>query len=188
MKGAWAVGLALVLAGCAHTGARYEAKPADLDPDIAAITNYEFGESRERLTVVEDRVKAATTPEGRAELARQLSRVLDMHATLQAKQFCCRQLALIGTAENVPAIADLLYNPDTADMARYALQPIPDPAVDEALLTALPHVKDSTKVGIINTLGARRTAAAKPELERLQQSGAPAVAEAASAALAKISG
>ena len=64
-----------------------------------------------------------------------------------AKDFVCRKLAIIGTAESVPALAALLPDKDLSHMARYALERIPAPEAAKALREAL-----------AKTSGARRRA------------------------------
>jgi len=48
-------------------------------------------------------------------------------------------------------------------MARYALERMPGEAVDDALVDALAHTEGATRVGIVNSLGARRTVYMEPE-------------------------
>jgi hypothetical protein len=161
---------------------------ATADEAIQNIKGYEYGESREPLTVVEDLVRYSMKASGQGDgLAGDLAALLsDPEATMACKQFVCRQLALIGTEANVTAIAPLLGNADTAHMARYALQPIPGDSVDVALINALPRSSGVTKAGIINTLGYRGSALAAPALTPLAADGDPLIAEAAQSALVKI--
>ena len=63
--------------------------------------------------------------------------MLRSDATLQEKSAACRQLARIATKEAVPTLAALLGDEKLSHMARYALETIPDPSVDEALREAL---------------------------------------------------
>ena len=53
-----------------------------------------------------------------------------------AKDYVCRKLTVIGTAESVPALAALLPNADLSHMARYALERIP--AAEAARRSATP--------------------------------------------------
>lgn len=182
----------VVMAGCAHLATSdAESAPAPVSPEtkaaIAAIATYEYGRLREPLTVVEDLVRVSLASEAqRRSVAQELCALLGSPvATHDAKQFVCRQLVLVGGEENVPAIAPLLGDPKTADMARYALQPIPGKAVDEALLAALPTADDRVKIGIVNTLGMRRSRAAKADLQALAKSANPDLAAAATSALEK---
>ena len=156
---------------------------------LGKIVTYKFGESREPLSVVADLVRdALAVPEKRQVLAGELAAILATDATLDCKQFVCRQLALIGGAENVQALAPLLTSPDTADMARYALERIPGAEADAALIVALAAAPAVFKVGIINSLGERGCADAVDELGPLAVHADPVVAEAAIAALGKIGG
>ncbi|MBI5095345.1 MAG: hypothetical protein HZB26_23290 [Candidatus Hydrogenedentes bacterium] len=195
----WIVLVSLVAAAGCATGqkagsmAAPAAKPAVKtsvaapSPQVQAITTYKFGDSREPLTVVEDLVRdSLASPEKSSALAAQLAGLLATNATPDCKQFACRQLAIIGTADTVPALAPLLLKDDTADMARYALQPIPGAEADAALLEALPKVSKSVKIGIIDTLGARKAKCAVNTLKPLAKDNDSQIAEAAKSALARI--
>ena len=154
---------------------------------VPKIASYAFGQSREPLTVVEDLVKAsADDPDSRGVLAAELTALLGTDATFEAKRFACRQLALIGSAANVPALAALLESSETADMARYALERVPGNEADSALLAALPKAQTSVKTGIVNSLGERRCAAAVADLRALATDSNTNLAGAAIAALGKI--
>lgn len=154
---------------------------------LEAIARYEFGQSRKPLIAVEAMVTdALASPKKARTLAGELAALLGSQCTRDGKIFVCRQLALIATAENVPAIAALLADPKTVDMARYALEPIEGPEVDQALLDALPHASGQAKAGIINSLGERRVLRAAGPLGPLATDPNPVIADAALAALVKI--
>jgi HEAT repeat protein len=112
----------------------------------------------------------------------------DPESTVFQKNVACRRLALIGTAAAVPALAALLTHAELAHYARFALKPIPDPAVDAALLAAIPKVKGRLLVGVVNTIGQRQDAEAVEPLSKLMMSADPEVAEAAALAIGKIGG
>jgi HEAT repeat protein len=80
----------------------------------------------------------------------------------------------------------MLNDAKTADIARYALERIPAPAAERALLKALPKSSGNTKVGIISSLGQKRSAPAVPELRSLIKDSDNKIAHAAVAALANI--
>lgn len=165
------------------------AQAQQVGPRLQAIMTYQYGQSREPLTVVEDMVKVTIQfPAQRKILAAQLAALLGSEATKDCKLFVCRQLALIGGPENVPAIAPLLLNADTNDMARYALEPIPGKAVDQALLNALEKVDGPLKVGILNVLGQRKCEAAVDDVAKLTTDADPQIAEAAINTLGVIGG
>src|SRR5262252_3706252 len=80
----------------------------------------------------------------------------DPASTIFQKNVACRRLALIGTKQAVPALAAMLGDEKTAHYARYALKPIPDPAVDEALRAAMPKLKGKLLAGALDTIGHRQ--------------------------------
>jgi HEAT repeat protein len=115
-----------------------------------------------------------------------LAGVLKGSAPQAAKDFVCRKLSLIGTAECVPAVAPLLTDEKLSNMARFALERVPDEAATQALRDALPKVKGALKVGVINSLAARRDEASTDRLSALVSDSDAQVASAAVAALGQI--
>jgi HEAT repeat protein len=109
-------------------------------------------------------------------------------ATEFAKAKACQRLAVIGTKEAVPALAALLIDPKFAHYARFGLEAIPDPSVDDALRRALGQVKGLPQIGVINSIGNRKDAKAVEILTKLMDDSDTRVAAAASAALGRISG
>ena len=65
-----------------------------------------------------------------------------------------------GTGKDVPALAPLLLREDLTMSARLALQAIPGIEAGEALRAAVEKTSGLIKVGIIDSLGARREVAA----------------------------
>ncbi len=116
----------------------------------------------------------------------QLIAVLKSDASREAKADALRQLAVVAPKEAVPAIAALLPSEELNHMARYALEPIPDPSVDEAFRAALGNVKGKPLVGVIGSIGVRKDAGAVPVLAKFLADPDPVVAEAAARALGKI--
>jgi HEAT repeat protein len=160
---------------------------SDWDATLKNVAVYREGQSRAALTALEGQVRAAlASATAGAALERRLLQTLSSPATLDGKRFICRQLALIGSAQAVPTLAALLVDPELADMARYALEPNPDPAVDRALLEALSKTSGRLRIGIVGSLGARRSAAAVQPLSRLVRDADDPVAGAAATALEKI--
>ena len=151
------------------------------------VKKYDWGQSREALTEVSDKVRDAY---GKAAELKQIEDdllgVLNSDATQAGKQFVCRQLSIIGTERSIPTLAKMLTGEETSDMARYALERIAGEAVDDALRDTLPKAKGKPKVGIINTLGERRDKKAVGALSELVYDSDAMVAEAAAAALGKI--
>ncbi len=107
-------------------------------------------------------------------------------ASHKSKVDACRQLAIIGGKDSIPVLAGLLADEQLSHMARYALQPNPDPAVDEALREALGKLTGKPLVGVIGTVGFRRDAKAVPALAGRLNDANPVVAQAAARALGGI--
>jgi len=107
-------------------------------------------------------------------------------ASREEKATACRRLAVVGTRKAVPVLAGLLGDEDLSHMARYALEPIPDPSVDAALRQALGKVKGRPLVGVVGSLGVRQDAKAVPLMAPLLGSLDADVAHAAARALGSI--
>lgn len=193
-----------VLAGCATVSEMYpqsheaaddpaypkEARPVPTAEErsaaLLAITNYQFGENREALTHLNDLVTAALPDEAAAAaFSTELAVFLHTPASHDAKVYVCRQWARIGQAADAATVADLLSDARLAEMARYALEPVPGDAVDEELIEALAVTEGTVRIGIINSLGERGSELAVPALEALAK-GDNAEAAAAQVALKKI--
>jgi HEAT repeat protein len=112
--------------------------------------------------------------------------VLSSDGSFKDKADACRELSLIGTKAAVAPLAALLSDEKLSHLARYGLEPIPDPAVDEALRDALPKLKGRPLVGVIGSLGVRRDAKAVDSLAGLLKDADPDVAQAAARALGRI--
>jgi HEAT repeat protein len=112
--------------------------------------------------------------------------VLRSDATVQEKAAACRQLVRVGTKQSVPALAALLGDEKLSHMARYALEPIRDPSVDDALREALAKVPGRPRLGVIGSLGVRRDAKAVEPLAALLKGADADVAQAAARALGNI--
>ncbi|MDD4871764.1 MAG: HEAT repeat domain-containing protein [Kiritimatiellae bacterium] len=112
--------------------------------------------------------------------------VLKSDVGLEQKVAACRELGLVGNKEAVPVLAGLLSDEKLAHMARYGLEQIPDPAVDEAFRTALDKLKGQLLVGVINSIGDRRDVVAIEPLSKLLKDSDQQVARAAAAALGRI--
>ncbi len=75
----------------------------------------------------------AETKNAAQERQRKLIEVLKSDAPARDKAIPCKQLAIYGNEEAVPALAALLPNPELSSWARVALEVIPGPAADAAL-------------------------------------------------------
>jgi HEAT repeat protein len=162
---------------------------ADEETDKAfdALKTYDWGQDRKLLSAI-DQAVAATHKDAAAqkELATRLSAVLKTDAAGAAKDFVCRKLSLIGSAESVPALAGLLSDKKLSHMARYALERMPCPEAVAALRDAVAKTSGRTKVGVINSLGVRRDAQCTEALVALLKDSDKELAAAAAAALGNI--
>lgn len=169
------------------SGTAPAADKATLDDVFAKLAAYDFGRDSAPTVAITNLVAASYgKPAERKDLASRLAGVLKSAAARGAKDCACRQLSIIGTAEEVPALAGLLTDENLSHMARYALERIPGAAADDAIRQALPKVQGKLLVGMINSLGNRRVAGAADDLGKLLSNSDPAVARAAAAALGKI--
>jgi HEAT repeat protein len=187
MKPIWIVNgmLALALALCVSAQAAVD--QATVDRAFARLAEYQYGDDYMELAPVERAVSESLGNESaRAALEKRLIDVLRGTAPNGAKDYACRMLSLIGTAESVPALAALLPDPDLTGLARFALERIPDPAVDRAFLEALEKTSGRYQAGVINSIGIRRDPAAVKTLANRLKAQDPVVVEAALLALGKI--
>ncbi|OGC07043.1 hypothetical protein A2V82_05730 [candidate division KSB1 bacterium RBG_16_48_16] len=161
---------------------------ADLEKSFSEIAQYEYGQSRERLTEFSDLVKrTSASPESLKQIQTGMIRLmLAKDATFAAKQFISRELSVIATEEVAEPLAKLLLREETADIARYVLERVSGEKVDRVLLQALDSTSGLVKVGVINSLGQRRAKSAVTELSELVVDDDPQVATSAAAALGKI--
>src|SRR5688572_27100554 len=107
---------------------RFVASP---DP-WAEIVKLEHGGDRTYGPTVRAMVMNAEPAQRPAMETKLLAALADPKITEVGRMFVCRMLALIGSAKCVPALVPLLADAKTADAARYALDAIDDPAVNEA--------------------------------------------------------
>ena len=126
------------------------------------------------------------TANSATEQVHQLVGVLKSSAPEKEKADACRELARVGNKEAVAPLAALLGDEHLSHMARYALETIPDPAVDGALRKALGKLHGRPLVGVIGSIGVRRDSKAVKALSRLLHDGDPEVAQAAARALGSI--
>jgi len=161
---------------------------AGIDDKLSAVVNYERGMDTQPLIAVEQLIRdSQNQPEQRQYIERRLAESL-AGATLEGKSFICKQLWFIGTAESVPAVAKLLTDEETADMACYAIGQNPSPEAGQALRDALGKASPKLQMRIINLLGDRRDILSVEALGQFVFGAENQVAEAAVAALGKIGG
>jgi len=116
----------------------------------------------------------------------ELIAVLRSDASEADKALVCKKLAIKGSAAAVGDLAKLLANERLASWARIPLEAIPGPEANAALRTAAGSLSGRLLVGVINSIGVRRDAAATSLLEGRLGDADAEVAAAAAAALGKI--
>jgi HEAT repeat protein len=152
---------------------------------LAKVAQYEYGASREGLLELSDYLSPQLSDRKRASaVEKRLIQFLDSNATLAAKDFVCRHLAVIASEASVPVLSKLIQKPVTCEMSRFVLEKIPGEAADKALREALAKVDDEHRVGVVNSIGVRRDRKAVRLLVPLLDS--PETVDAAAAALARI--
>lgn len=116
----------------------------------------------------------------------ELIAVIEGDADWTAKQAACRQLSRTGTQASIPVLAALLPDETLSHMARFALEPMLYPKVDQALREALPQAEGLTKAGIVISIGVRRDESAVPLLIPLLKNAHPEIVRTAAGALGRI--
>jgi len=186
---------ATVAAILGATAALADDKPtvdkASLEKSFEALKTFNWGPDNpkflELLGAIENAVPATHGNEAaRKELESKLTEVLPTGASRAAKDYVGRKLAIVGSAESVPALAALLTDKDLSHMARYALERIPAAEAAEALRDALSKTSGAQKAGVIGSLGVRRDAASVTDLAALVADSDQSIGRAAATALGDI--
>lgn len=129
---------------------------------------------------------AAVAADGRNDKERAALAVLRGDAPEADKALACKQLAIHGSADAVPDLAKLLGNERLSSWARIALEAIPGAEASDALRAAAAGLSGERLVGVINSIGVRRDAAALQVLSQRLGNSDPAVAAAAAVALGRL--
>lgn len=140
-----------------------------LEKSLGALRRYEYDRTHGvDLRWVESQVAQASVDSSvRTRVETKLIDALAQARTNDARQFLCRQLRTIGTAQCVPLLASMLTDPEISHMARYALGRIDVPQAGVALHQALGRTSGKTKAGIINTLVQMEYAQAAGDIMKL---------------------
>ncbi len=158
-----------------------------VDKAFESLKTYNEGSSRGAMVPIDDTVIAAIgDAAARKAIEQRLATVLREKISPLAKQYVCSKLGLIGSADCVPVVAEVLADGELSHAARSALEAMPCAEALRALRDSLPQLTGLQKVGVIDSLGARRDAQSVPALIALLQDVDAQVASAASAALGHI--
>jgi len=134
---------------------------AEIEKAVAAVAGHDFGQSRSALWTIDKIINDTHGSAAlRAVVEREMVKLLESGAKFAAKQEICRRLWIIGTDASVPALRQMLANPDgrVVEAACFALSRHPSPAVGKALREALGQAKGTGLVAVIRLLGDRRDA------------------------------
>src|SRR5258708_29199609 len=129
---------------------------------------------------------ARKEPVRRKEAAKQLAAVLDSSAAFEARQIACRELVMLATEQQVPALSRLLLDEQLGHYALLVLSKIPGSSVDDELQAMLYDGHRSIESEILDVLGQRRCERAIHEIARRLKSSDDTLVEAAAFSLAKI--
>jgi len=157
-----------------------------LDQSFELLKEFKLGTDSTVLIPIE---RAVTEVQGnetaRAALEKRLVAYLGSSYPSVTRSFVCRQLVLIGSTASVPAVTPLILDEELSVHARNVLEHIPGAESEKALRDALGQTKGRTRIGVINSVAARRDAASTPVLIKILGED-PASAAAAAKALGEI--
>ncbi len=128
----------------------------------------------------------ADDPSKSTAIETELLAVLHSDAPGSEKAIACKKLAIHGSSKAVADLAKLLPDPQLSSWARIALEAIPGEEADEALRQATDSLQGKLLVGMINSIGVRRDAAAVDVLTARLKDKDGDVASAAAVALGQI--
>lgn len=157
-----------------------------LEQSFELLKEYKVGTDSTGLIPIERAVMEVHGNEtARATLEKRLLPYLGSSYSSVTRAFVCRQLVLIASAASVPAVTPLVPDEELSVHARNVLEHIPGPESEKALRDALGQAKGRTRIGVINSLAARRDAASTPALTKILGED-PESAAAAAKALGEI--
>ena len=166
-----------------------QAAPAPLptlEQSFELLKEFKLGTDSTVLIPIERAVMEVNGNEpARAALEKRLIAYLGSPYPSVTRSFVCRQLVLIASAASVPAVTPLVLDEELSVHARNVLEHIPGPEPEKALRDALGQAKGRTRIGVINSVAARRDAASTPALIKILGED-PESAAAAAKALGEI--
>ncbi len=160
----------------------------DLDGLLNAAAGYDLARVRDSLRAIESTVESSSKnlPLRQALARKMAARLASRDVSLDARKFFCWQISLIGSDEQVPAVAPFLSDTNLSYYARLALERIPGDQSLVALREALPKASGAERIGIINSLAVRVDARAVPDLATVAKGNDQAAAKAAILAIGQI--
>ena len=162
---------------------------SDVSKLAEKISTYEYGKDRAPLFEFNEiLINSLNNDQNLDYLEDKLIEIITNASTLDGKRFACQLLSKVGTTKSIDPLVSLLNDKNTADMARYALEKIDTDEIDIRLLNIIENTDDLTKIGIVNTLGARKTQKAIGVIAALAKSNDLKLSKMAILALGKIGG
>ncbi len=181
------VPILLVYASSAIAAEPAEEKPSPLDNAFVALQHLELGQNLGILSPIELAVlQSHNNKSVRKDLETRLLDTLRVDSTDLAKDYACRQLAIVGSDSALDTLAGLLPNPRLSYMARYAFEGIGTPAAKKTLREALAKTQGRRKAGIVISLGRMADSDADDLLIPLLSTTEPVIQEATVVALGRI--
>jgi HEAT repeat protein len=167
----------------ANRAANSDALPQALE----ALRTYDRGSGRAALKPIDDTVAGAlVTSAAQRALEKALLEFLRTEVSDVAKTYICSKLKWIGSRACVPALAALVSKDALSQSALDALETIPDPEAARALRRRLSDLTGVSRIGVINSLGARRDPESVSTLAGLLAGTDDSTAGAAAEALGNI--
>lgn len=158
---------------------------AQSDP-YSELPALDFGDAGAARAAIERQIREAG-PAGYAGIETKLLAALAKpDATPACRKFACDTLRFIGSSACVAPLAKWLKDEKTADLARLTLEAIPGQAVDDELANAAKSASGQVRIGLIQTLAARRSPALDTLAPAWLQSGDPALLRVTLVALARL--
>lgn len=162
------IGVGAAIVGADGDSADFKYKPnprpdrvfdkSAVDKSFEALKTFDWGANDEEILAIDDAIIATHGDAvARKDLERRLIAVLKSNASRPAKDFTCRKLGEIGSADCVPTLTELLIDKDLSHMARYALERIGGPESVKAMRDVLPKASHALKAGMIESLGTTAT-------------------------------
>ncbi len=161
----------------------------EIEELLNEIRTYEYGQSREKITILTDLLRmAGNSSELKEDVEDELIDFLDSDASLPAKRIACEFLSIYGCDDAIPILSDMLYDSSTTDMAFFALERIPGDLSNEVFREALFETSGKAKVRVITVLGDRRLKESVGDLSPLVWDTDQRIVSASINSLGKIAG
>lgn len=160
---------------------------AQSDP-YTDLSSLESGKDGAARAAIEKQIREGG-PAAYAQVeAKLLAALARPNATPACRKFVCDTLRIIGSENCIKPMVALLGDEKGADLARLALESLPGKAADEALIHAVQTSAGRTRIGLIQSLGARRSGGLVALSKDWLSSGDAELARATVLALGRVGG